>query len=143
MKCKLNDDQVAWAYQKNCEGHSLTKIAAALHVHDNTIMREFRRRGLKPVPIHTPLVYDPTEPAPDLPAPDRKPMTNADRIRSMTDNELNDFIQTVMDAENYGFFCQNKKECSDFLDGGEMIPEVLCSDCLRAWLQKPAREGKP
>ena len=141
MKCKLTDDQVAWAYQKNCEGHSLTQIAAALHVHDNTITREFKRRGiLKPVQI--PLVYDPTEPTEYPPVPETKPMTNADRIRSMTDDELNDFIQTVMDAENNGFYCLNKKECNDMLDGGELVPDVLCADCLRAWLQQPSKSEK-
>lgn len=51
------------------------------------------------------------------------PPTNADRIRSMSDEELADFIQTP--------FC-------------DLIPGKCggaCHDCTLDWLQQPAEEG--
>ena len=54
----------------------------------------------------------------DYPKP-RKPMTNADRIRSMSDEELKDFLCSILQCE----FCKFEGW------GG--------CECLK-WLQKPA-----
>ena len=57
-----------------------------------------------------------------------KPMTNADRIRSMTDRELADFFYGIREcsvcAYNYEDRC------------------VRCSDGIFKWLQKPAETPK-
>lgn len=60
--------------------------------------------------------------------PDPVPMTNADRIRSMTDRELADFFYGIREcsvcAYNYEDRC------------------VRCSDGIFKWLQHPAEKPK-
>lgn len=60
--------------------------------------------------------------------------TNADKIRSMTDEELADFIQRVQfgDFSNLDY---GKTFC-DMCDG-----QYECDDCLKSWLKQPA-EGE-
>lgn len=62
------------------------------------------------------------------------PITNADKIRSMTDEELADFIQRVQigDFSNLDY---GKTFC-DMCDG-----QYECDDCLKYWLKQPA-EGE-
>lgn len=62
------------------------------------------------------------------------PVTNADKIRSMTDEELADFIQRVQfgDFSNLDY---GKTFC-DICDG-----QYECDDCLKSWLKQPA-EGE-
>lgn len=59
---------------------------------------------------------------------ERKPQTNADRIRSMTDRELADFFYGIREcsvcAYNYEDRC------------------VRCSDGIFKWLQNPAEKPK-
>ena len=66
-------------------------------------------------------------------------VTNADRIRSMTDEELMDamFKNTTSCISEIVPFCSNKKECEEMLETVEGIPEHLCRKCLLEWLQKP------
>lgn len=63
-----------------------------------------------------------------------EPKTNADKIRSMTDEELADFIQRVeigdFNCNDYG------KTFCDMCDG-----QYECDDCLKYWLKQPA-EGE-
>lgn len=61
--------------------------------------------------------------------------TNADRIRSMSDEDL-----AVYWANNHDNFCQNKPECGEALDTEDMIPEEWCVACALEWLQRPAEE---
>ena len=62
---------------------------------------------------------------------DGKPVTNADRIRAMTDEELADCIyQDVL-----GVACRIKQERN------ESCSEYMCRDCLLEWLKQPA-EGE-
>ena len=63
-----------------------------------------------------------------------KTMTNADRIRSMSDEELGAFIISISD-EGWPFACQNKPECYN----GVPAPG-LCEKCFMDWLRKPAEE---
>lgn len=56
----------------------------------------------------------------DRPKP-RKPMTNADRIRAMSDKEL---------VEIYNG-CPHP-------DPGEKCRGIKCNDCILEWLQQPA-----
>ena len=64
-----------------------------------------------------------------------QPMTNADRIRAMSDQELAAYW-----AENHDNFCPNKPECGEALDRDELIPDEWCVACALAWLQKPVEE---
>ena len=70
------------------------------------------------------------------------PKTRADRIRSMTDEELAVYIQSLMNEGDTGFHCQQKKECSDLLECDECPPEEWCTKCMIAWLQQPIEEPK-
>ena len=65
---------------------------------------------------------------------DQKVISNADKIRSMTDEELADFIQRVQfgDFSNLDY---GKTFC-DMCDG-----QYECDDCLKYWLKQPA-EGE-
>ena len=62
------------------------------------------------------------------------PLTNADKIRNMTDEELADFIQRVQigDFSNLDY---GKTFC-DMCDR-----QYECDDCLKYWLKQPA-EGE-
>lgn len=67
-----------------------------------------------------------------------QPMTNGDRIRSMSDEELSQHLIGVIDGPCY---CLNKQECEDALDRDEGIPDEWCFECIRLWLQQPAAMG--
>ncbi len=58
-----------------------------------------------------------------------KSMTNADRIRAMSDKELAEFIgnDSLCDRiQSEGIWCEE---------------HPVCENCLTVWLQQPAREG--
>lgn len=59
-----------------------------------------------------------------------QPMTNADRIRNMTDEELADFLE---DVRRRGF--QNLC-CND-----EFCDSDACDCCVHEWLQLEVKEG--
>lgn len=63
------------------------------------------------------------------------PMTRADRIRSMSDEELAAFWSDLYDD-----FCPNKPECGQYLDEGKDIPAEWCVACALNWLSQPAEE---
>lgn len=63
----------------------------------------------------------------------QKTVTNADRIRAMSDEELAAYL-----ADNYDGFCQNKPECGALIDTDEGIPEEKCVVCALEWLRSPA-----
>lgn len=54
--CKREEKMMRWAYQKWCEGFSVTDIAGALDVDPSFIYWQFRKRKWKRVRI--PLVYE-------------------------------------------------------------------------------------
>ena len=61
----------------------------------------------------------------------KQPMTNADRIRAMSDEELAKFL------DNVSIRCPRPtvtEDCS--MPGG-------CERCVMAWLQQPAEEATP
>lgn len=65
-------------------------------------------------------------------------VSNAQRIRAMTDEELAKFLIKAHDGDMYIGFCQNKPECNEMLDAGTDIPEEACVACVVSWLQRPA-----
>ena len=61
--------------------------------------------------------------------------TNGDRIRSMTDEQICDFLMKI-DAEYLGVhFCQNKTECEELLESLQ-ITDAMCRKCMLEWLKK-------
>lgn len=70
--------------------------------------------------------------------------TYADRIRSMSDEELTDAIYKLLYAEDPArWFCKGTKECEEIMDNDEDIPDEMCRQCLLKKLQQPAEEGQP
>ena len=62
------------------------------------------------------------------------PMTNADRIRAMSDEELAEFISRI-EIGDFGPQVYGKTFC-DMCKG-----QYECDDCRLWWLQQPAEEG--
>lgn len=71
----------------------------------------------------------------------QKKPTNADRIRSMTDEELAQILVSEPIAETIPF-CQNKPECERLLETESGVPESMCAVCALDWLQKPVEGEK-
>ena len=63
-----------------------------------------------------------------------KIVTNADRIRKMTDEDLADLIY---DLNMEGTYCTNKKECFEKLNADQLTDE-MCKKFLLEWLKQPA-----
>lgn len=70
------------------------------------------------------------------------PMTNADRIRSMSDEDLAEFINRCTSSEDAPNFCRRLPECDADLEADTLIPLERCGMCLLHWLRKPAEEGR-
>lgn len=69
-----------------------------------------------------------------------KRMTNGDRMRATSDEELAKVIRSLEIAEIIPF-CKNKPECVAILnDTNESIPESMCVECVLDWLRQPAEE---
>lgn len=66
-------------------------------------------------------------------------MTNGDRIRSMSDEELA-AAMTATFVDEQIHYCQNKQECIDAMDRGDIVADEKCISCLVAWLRQPAEE---
>ena len=62
---------------------------------------------------------------------ENKPLTNADRIRSMTDEELSDFLEAVTNA----CFERSNPRCPNC----PMKWSAFCD--IDGWLKQPAKEG--
>ena len=58
-----------------------------------------------------------------------KPMTNADRIRAMSDEELASLIMGIPDYP-----------CDEKIPAGEC--DEKCEKCILEWLQQPAEEAE-
>ena len=73
-----------------------------------------------------------------------KPMTIADKIRAMSDEDLCDVIFQLSYAIDPGcWFCTNKKECREVMDADKEIPDEWCKVCLLARLREPVPATKP
>lgn len=63
-------------------------------------------------------------------------MTNADRIRNMSDEELADAMLKFSEIGDHASFCVNSTRCDEIMDAGEQIPEGMCRQCLLEWLRR-------
>lgn len=66
--------------------------------------------------------------------------TNADRIHSMSDEELAELFYSFQNLEDKVQFCKNKTERDEILDDGKEIPDNMCKKCLVEWLQSEVEE---
>ena len=62
-------------------------------------------------------------------------MTNADKIRAMSDEELAGLLYSFQNLEDKVKYCKNKKSCIDALNNDKDIPDNMCKKCLVDWLQ--------
>lgn len=62
--------------------------------------------------------------------------TNAERIRTMSDEKLAQALYNGLDAR----FCKNLPECEKLLDSDDGIPEEKCIVCALEWLRSIAEE---
>lgn len=63
-------------------------------------------------------------------------MTNGDKIRSMSDEELAEDILQTPAYETCIRFCKNRECCCELLESDNGVPEEWCKQCLLEWLQK-------
>ena len=63
-------------------------------------------------------------------------MTNGDKIRAMTDEELAEHILSTPAYETCIDFCKKRAECYDLNESDKGIPDGWCKQCLIDWLQK-------
>lgn len=67
-------------------------------------------------------------------------MTNADLIRTMSDEQLAVWLYCFADLECKIPFCKNLAECDKLLDTEDGIPEEKCNGCLLEWLKQPVEK---
>lgn len=67
--------------------------------------------------------------------------TRADKVRAMSDREIALAMMEFFVDEHIKF-CQNKPECVDAMDKGDIVPDDKCVECLVAWLQQPVEEAQ-
>lgn len=64
--------------------------------------------------------------------------TNADRIRSLSDEELAElFMNTFHATSEIIPFCAFNEECDRLLGTKDGIPYSMCMSCMVKWLQQP------
>lgn len=61
-------------------------------------------------------------------------LSNADRIRAMSDEELANVMYDGINIE----YCSNAPECNKMLDEPNGIPKEKCIGCALKWLKQPA-----
>ena len=73
-----------------------------------------------------------------------RPMSNADRIRAMSDEQLAKIMVQLVDLDVRIPYCQELPECGALLETDDGIPAEKCEQCMLAWLRKPAEvdDGK-
>lgn len=65
-----------------------------------------------------------------------KSKTQADKIRSMSDEELADYIIFIgYDYNEKIPYCKSTPQCTEILDSGRIVPNGMCRECLVKWLQ--------
>lgn len=65
-------------------------------------------------------------------------MTNAQRIRAMTDAQLAKLFAEF----DTGQFCNSLKTCIDECNAGREIPLARCQGCALAWLREEYKDGR-
>lgn len=65
-----------------------------------------------------------------------KSKTQADKIRSMSDEELADYIIFIgANIEEKIPYCKSTPQCTEILDSGRIVPNEICRECLVKWLK--------
>lgn len=67
-------------------------------------------------------------------------LSNGDRIRGMTDEELAGFLAKFADSDDCIHYCRFLSECEADLETNTLIPLELRKGCLLGWLRAPAEK---
>lgn len=71
------------------------------------------------------------------------PLTFADKIRAMSDEELCDaFFRLIYAMDPANWFCKGKEDCRELMDADKDIPDEMCKACLLQKLRQPYVEPK-
>ena len=70
----------------------------------------------------------------------KPPMTNADRIRAMSDEELAKAINLLAEGESVIQHRRHLPECDEDLERDTVIPLDRREKCALHWLQQPVKE---
>lgn len=70
-------------------------------------------------------------------------MTNFEKIRQLLEEEM---ANCIFDFElEMGIreipYCQGNDRCSHLMDAGREVPESMCTECEKKWLQQVAEKG--
>lgn len=64
------------------------------------------------------------------------PMTDADKIRTLSDESLVGFVKKLVRMGDIsGLYCKSRTECSAAAASDANIPEEWCDACLLEWLR--------
>ena len=74
-------------------------------------------------------------------------MTNFEKIKQMSVEEMAEAIQNITNSEYDVKFCQNKKECDEKLDDFCFENDVFdvdlpCRNCIIEWLESEVQEDE-
>ena len=64
-------------------------------------------------------------------------MTNFEKIKAMSVEQMIDIIDSDFGADERLHFCLNKPEC---LEAFEKDIELPCRNCIREWLEREAQD---
>lgn len=68
-------------------------------------------------------------------------MTNAQRIRSMTDEGLARWLIRLATGDENIKFCKDRPECDADLEQDRDIPQERCAACMLSWLGQTVEES--
>lgn len=68
-------------------------------------------------------------------------MTNFEKIKNLSEEELASYLFQLHIGILEIPFCEEKNECRYLLNLDKEIPESMCRECVKKWLQKTAEKG--
>lgn len=71
---------------------------------------------------------------------DHETPSRADLVRRMSDEELAQNINRLLEGEISSPYCRELPECDDDLERDVLIPLERCEQCVLNWLRQPAEE---
>lgn len=63
-------------------------------------------------------------------------MTNYEKIRQLSEEEMAKYIFDLEMGLREIPYCQGNDRCSYLMDSGQEIPESMCTECVKKWLQQ-------
>lgn len=68
-------------------------------------------------------------------------MTNFDRIKAMSVEEMAEIIYGNSDFDETIPYCQNSSVCDEIIDTPNgIVPKEMCLNCVKKWLESEVEE---